>query len=321
MKMKAIVIYKAGDAHQLQLEERPIPTLKQGWTLVKIKGFGINRSEIFTRQGHSPSVVFPRILGIECVGIVEATTSPTLTVGQTVVSLMGEMGRAFDGSYAEYTLLPNTQVYPITTTLSWSDLAAVPETYYTAFGSMQNLQIKPTDTVLVRAAASGVAIAFLRLIKAQYPALRVVGSIRNHNTEKEAALLRIGYDAIITDTNNTLDTDERFDKILELVGPTSIKDSFAHIKEHGIICATGLLGGKWYLEDFDPTRDLLHNAYLTTFYSGTVNAQKITTLFAYIDQHHVPVAPEKIFPLEDIVAAHQYLESSEGYGKVIVRIP
>ena len=90
--MKAIVIYKAGDAQQLQIEERPIPALKEGWTLVKVKGFGINRSEIFTRQGHSPSVIFPCILGIECVGVVEATTSPTLQKGQTVVSLMGEMG-------------------------------------------------------------------------------------------------------------------------------------------------------------------------------------------------------------------------------------
>ena len=318
--MKAIVIYKAGDAQQLQIEERPIPALKEGWTLVKVKGFGINRSEIFTRQGHSPSVIFPRILGIECVGVVEATTCPTLQKGQTVVSLMGEMGRAFDGSYAEYTLLPNGQVYPITTTLSWAELAAVPETYYTAFGSMQNLQLKPTDTVLVRAAASGVGIAFLRLVKAQYPTLRVEGSIRGNNNEKAAVLLGLGYDAIIVDNDNILATDECFDKILELVGPASIKDSFAHIKEYGIICATGLLGGKWYLEDFDPTRDLLHNAYLTTFYSGSVNAEKISALFAYIEQYHVPVAPEKVFALEDIVAAHQYVESSAGYGKVVVCI-
>ena len=318
--MKAIVIYKAGDAPQLQVEERPIPALKEGWTLVKVKGFGINRSEIFTRQGHSPSVIFPRILGIECVGVVEATTSSTLQKGQTVVSLMGEMGRAFDGSYAEYTLLPNEQVYPITTTLSWAELAAVPETYYTAFGSMQNLQLKPTDTVLVRAAGSGVGIAFLRLVKAQYPTLRVVGSIRGNNTEKAAVLLGLGYDAIIADNDNVLATDECFDKILELVGPASIKDSFAHIKEYGIICTTGLLGGKWYLEDFDPTRDLLHNAYLTTFYSGSVNAEKIRALFAYIEQYHVPIAPEKVFALDDIVAAHQYVESSAGYGKVVVRI-
>ena len=228
------------------------------------------------------------------------------------------MGRAFDGSYAEYTLLPNAQVYPITSSLSWEELAAVPETYYTAFGSMQNLQIKPTDTVLVRAAASGVGIAFFRLVKAQYPTLKVVGSIRGDNAEKAATLLRLGYDAIITDTDNTLATEECFDKILELVGPASIKDSFAHIKEYGIICSTGLLGGKWYLEDFDPTRDLLHNAYLTTFYSGSVNTEKINALFTYIEQYHVPIAPEKVFTLDEIVAAHQYVESSAGYGKVVV---
>lgn len=88
--MKAIVIYKAGDAQQLQLEERPIPALKEGWTLVKVKGFGINRSEIFTRQGHSPSVIFPRILGIECVGVVEATTSPTLQRGRHCFFTIGK---------------------------------------------------------------------------------------------------------------------------------------------------------------------------------------------------------------------------------------
>lgn len=172
----------------------------------------------------------------------------------------------------------------------------------------------------MRAAASGVGIAFLRLVKAQYPTLRLIGSIRGNNTEKAAVLLGLGYNAIIADNDNVLATDECFHKILELEGPASIKDSFAHIKEYGIICATGLLGGKWYLEDFDPTRDLLHNAYLTTFYSGSVNAEKISALFAYIEQYHVPVAPEKVFALEDIVAAHQYVESSAGYGKVVVNL-
>ena len=67
MKMKVVVIYEAGGPEQLKVEIREIPKVKEGWTLVKIKGFGINRSEIFTREGHSPSVKFPRILGIECV--------------------------------------------------------------------------------------------------------------------------------------------------------------------------------------------------------------------------------------------------------------
>ena len=222
MKMKAVVIYEAGGPEQLKVETREIPELKEGWTLVKIKGFGINRSEIFTREGHSPSVKFPRILGIECVGEVEKTTSSNLKKGQKIVSIMGEMGRAFDGSYAEYVLLPNEQVYPVNTSLSWEELAIVPETYYTAFGSMGNLQIKENDNILVRAGSSGVGIAFLKLVKAKFPNIRIVASIRKKDIEKRNKILSLGYDEVIFDNNNVLETKENFDKILELVGPVSL---------------------------------------------------------------------------------------------------
>ena len=66
--MKAAIIYEAGGPEVLKLESRPIPTPKQGEVLIRVKAFGVNRSELFTRQGHSPSVKFPRILGIEAVG-------------------------------------------------------------------------------------------------------------------------------------------------------------------------------------------------------------------------------------------------------------
>lgn len=122
----------------------------------------------------SPSVKFPRILGIECVGVINKTTdSDRLPVGQKVVSIMGEMGRAFDGSYAEYALLPNKQLYPIETDLDWATLAALPETYYTAFGSMLNLKIAKDDKVLVRVGTSGVGVAFVKLLKAKYPDIYV----------------------------------------------------------------------------------------------------------------------------------------------------
>lgn len=69
--MKAVVVYEAGGVDKLVYQEVPKPRIKEGWTLIKVRGFGINRSEIFTRKGYSPSVEFPRILGIECVGLVE----------------------------------------------------------------------------------------------------------------------------------------------------------------------------------------------------------------------------------------------------------
>lgn len=98
--MKAVVVYEAGGVDKLVFQEVPKPRVKEGWSLIKVRGFGINRSEIFTRKGYSPSVEFPRILGIECVGLVEE--SEKFEIGTKIVSIMGEMGRAFDGSYAEY---------------------------------------------------------------------------------------------------------------------------------------------------------------------------------------------------------------------------
>ena len=72
--MKAVVIKEAGGTEKLIYEDVPTPEVKEGWSLVKVKGFGINHSEIFTRKGLSPSVKFPRILGIECVGVISKTT-------------------------------------------------------------------------------------------------------------------------------------------------------------------------------------------------------------------------------------------------------
>ena len=238
--MKAVKIYQAGGPKQLIYQDVSTPDIKDGWSLVKIKGFGINHSEIFTREGKSPSVQFPHILGIECVGEVAQSSTPALAVGQKVVSIMGEMGRAFNGSYAEYVLLPNEQIYPVHTDLDWTTLAAIPETYYTAFGSLQQLRIAPQDRVLVRGAGSGVGIAFAQLLKAQFPHIELHGSTRN--PAKATRLQAVGFDGVITEADGKLQTDQRYDKILELVGPATLRDSFSHINEHGIVCNTGQLG-------------------------------------------------------------------------------
>lgn len=271
--MKAVKIYQAGGPEQLIYQDVPTPDIKEGWSLVKIKGCGINHSEIFTREGKSPSVRFPRILGIECVGEVTQSSTPALAVGQKVVSIMGEMGRAFDGSYAEYVLLPNEQIYPVHTDLDWTTLAAIPETYYTAFGSLQQLRIALQDRVLVRGAGSGVGVAFAQLLKARFPHIVLHGSTRN--PAKATRLQAVGFDEVITEADGKIQTDQSYDKILELVGPATLRDSFSHINEHGIVCNTGQLGNMWYVNDFDPIIELKNNSYLTAFYSGNVSQAKL----------------------------------------------
>ena len=314
--MKVVKIYQAGGPEQLIYQDVPTPDIKEGWSLVKIKGFGINHSEIFTREGKSPSVQFPRILGIECVGEVAQSSTPALAVGQKVVSIMGEMGRAFDGSYAEYVLLPNEQIYPVHTDLDWTTLAAIPETYYTAFGSLQQLRIAPQDRVLVRGAGSGVGVAFAQLLKAQFPHVVLLGSTRN--PAKATRLQAVGFDEVITEADGKLQTDQRYDKILELVGPATLRDSFSHINEHGIVCNTGQLGNIWYVNDFDPIIELKNNSYLTAFYSGNVSQAKLDAMFDYIRQFNVKILIERVFKLEQVPEAHRFLQSTDGFGKVVV---
>lgn len=314
--MKAAKIYQAGGPEQLIYQDVPMPDVKNGWSLVKIKGFGINHSEIFTREGKSPSVQFPRILGIECVGEVAQSSTPTLAVGQKGVSIMGEMGRAFDGSYAEYVLLPNEQIYPVHTDLDWITLAAIPETYYTAFGSLQQLRIAPQDRVLVRGAGSGVGVAFAQLLKAQFPHVVLHGSTRN--PAKATRLQAVGFDEVITEADGKIQTDQSYDKILELVGPATLRDSFSHINEHGIVCNTGQLGNIWYVNDFDPIIELKNNSYLTAFYSGNVSQAKLDAMFDYIRQFNVKILIERVFTLEQVPEAHRFLQSADGFGKVVV---
>ena len=315
--MKAIVIYEPGGPEKLLFQEVPTPKVKPGWSLVQVKGFGINHSEIFTRKGLSPSVTFPRILGIECVGVIAGTTDPKrLPVGQKVISIMGEMGRAFDGGYAEYTLLPNDQIYPVSTELDWPTLAALPETYYTAYGSLKSLRIEDGHRVLVRGATSGVGIAFLRLLKARWHHIHVTGSSRSFS--KEQQLREAGFDEVIVDKGGVLQTNERFDRALELIGPATLKDTFSHINEGGIVCSTGQLGGQWYMDGFDPITDLCANGYLTSFYSANVDAERLQEMLDYVQHYQVSAAPEKVLSLEQVPEAHAYLESAGSFGKVVV---
>jgi NADPH:quinone reductase-like Zn-dependent oxidoreductase len=315
--MKAIVISEAGGPEKLHYTEVPTPQVKSGWSLVQVKGFGINHSEIFTRKGLSPDVQFPRILGIECVGIITQTTDDTrLPVGQKVISIMGEMGRQFDGSYAEYVLLPNEQIYPVTTNLDWATLATLPETYYTAYGSLLNLRVQSGNKVLVRGGTSGVGTAFVNLVKAKNPQIHIAGTTRSH--DKEQLLIQSGYDEVILDQDDKLQTTKEFDRVLELIGPATIQDTFQHVHEGGIVCSTGQLGNQWYLEHFDPIMDIAANGYLTSFYSGNVNQQKIDDLLRYVEQYDVQVKPEKIYSLSEVPEAHRYLASHNSLGKVIV---
>jgi NADPH2:quinone reductase len=128
--------------------------------LIRVKAFGINRSELHTRLGLAQGVTFPRVLGIEATGVVAAAPGGEFEEGQQVAAMMGGMGRTFDGGYAEFTSVPATQVIPFRSELDWATLGAVPEMVQTAHGSLTvGLDAQPGQTLLIRGGTSSVGMA------------------------------------------------------------------------------------------------------------------------------------------------------------------
>jgi NADPH:quinone reductase-like Zn-dependent oxidoreductase len=187
--MRAAIVEQPGSPEVLQIQEISVPSPRPGWVLIRVNAFGLNRSEMYTRRGHSPSVRFPRVLGIECVGVVEEGGGTGLAPGQKVAAAMGEMGRAYDGGYAEYTLVPASQVMPLTTDLPWETLAAIPETFLTAWGSLvEALDVQAGEKLLIRGGTSALGMAAMSLAKDM--GLYVAATTRD--SAKAAALVANG---------------------------------------------------------------------------------------------------------------------------------
>src|SRR5215203_1946227 len=164
--VKAVVLDAPGPPETLQIRDMPIPTPGPNEVLIKVAAFGLNRSELHTRLGLAHGVTFPRVLGIEATGTVAACPDGQFPVGQQVVTLMGGMGRTFDGGYAEYTCVPAAQVVAFESTLDWATLGAVPEMLQTSYGSLTiGLDAQPGQTLLIRGGTSSVGMATAILAK------------------------------------------------------------------------------------------------------------------------------------------------------------
>ena len=117
--MRAVVVTRPGGLDALEIKDVPVLVRKPGWVRIKVKAFGVNESEVTTRKGESDAeVTYPRVPGIEGVGVVdEADEGSGLRPGRQVATMMGGMGRAYDGAYAQYVSVPAAQVIPFESSL------------------------------------------------------------------------------------------------------------------------------------------------------------------------------------------------------------
>lgn len=322
--MKAIVVEQSGSPEVLQIKRVARPEPKDGWALVKVRAFGINRSEIFTRQGHSPDVTFPRILGIEAVGEIEDDPSGTYQAGQVVAAVMGGMGRQYNGGYAEYALLPVDRLLPLSTSLPWEVLGALPEMFLTVWSSLtESLDIQPGQSILVRGATSSIGMTSIGIAKQR--GLTVLATTRTES--RRQVLIEAGADHVIID-DGVIAPKVRdivrhgVHRVQELVGTRTLLDSLQSTAPQGIVCMTGILGNEWSIADFQPFMHIPSSVKLTTYQSETLDIttakQSLQDYVTGIEQGRHTVHVDRVFKFDEIVEAHRYMESNQAKGKLVV---
>jgi NADPH2:quinone reductase len=320
--MKAAVLYSPGGADNFILEEREIPVPIAGWVLLKVRAFGLNRSELMTRKGLSPNVKFPRVLGIECVGEVVSDPFGYFLPGQKVAAFMGGMGRDFDGSYAEYALLPESLLLPFDSRLSWEQLGSLPEMFQTFYGSLHlALKIKSGETLLIRGGTSSIGMLATQIAK--NAGLRVIATTRNQ--EKCVTLLDNGAEQVIIDEGKIEHQVKAIwpagvDKVLELVGAATLADSLRCACRGGLVCMTGMLSEQWSIPDFVPMDFIPATVGLTVYDSGQVRVDQIyfQQFINEVEKGNIHLNISRTFMLDEISQAHHLMESNAAAGKIVI---
>ncbi|TDE16157.1 zinc-binding alcohol dehydrogenase family protein [Dyadobacter psychrotolerans] len=320
--MKAAVIYQAGGPGRLIIEDRSVPEPNPGQVLVKVKAFGLNRSELMTRKGYSPGVLFPRILGIECVGEIVADPDSKWQPGQQVAACMGGMGRDYDGSYAEYAVLPSSIIYPFNSKLSWDILGAIPEMFQTVYGSLHlALRIQKGESILIRGGTSSIGLLAIQL--ARHSGLSVIATSRSE--EKKQFLIEAGAEAVLIDDGNLkAQVDKLYpggiDKILELVGANTLKDSLSCAKPGGSVCMTGMLSEIWSIQDFAPMDYIPAAVNLTVYDTGQikVDVDAFQSFISMVERGEIKLSIGGVFKLDDIAQAHKLMDSNKASGKIVI---
>lgn len=325
--MKAMIIQQHGGPEQLVLRELPAPQPAEGDVLIRVKALGINHAEVFMRRGDWGRVA--QVSGIECVGEVVADTTGRLAAGTKVAAILGGMGRTRNGSYAEYTVVPAANVIPIESSLSWTDLAAIPESYATAWSCLFDRHpLKGGQVLLIRGATSALGQAAINL--AAEVGATVLAATRSD--AKRPLLQSLGaHSVLIENYELSAAVRERYpegiDAVLDLVGNRTLHDSLKMARKDGRVIMAGFLGGHDPVP-FNIITSLPTGVDLNFFASAFVFGNKdyplsnipLQRMIRSAESGRYRAKPVRVFPFEQIPDAHRLMESNEANGKIVVQL-
>jgi NADPH:quinone reductase-like Zn-dependent oxidoreductase len=238
---------------------------------------------------------------------------------------MGGLGRTINGSYAEYTRAPVTNVAAIESGLSWADLAAIPETYATAWTCLfRNLEVASGQTLVIRGATSSFGQAALNM--AVNAGAKVIATTRSRDRfPMLGALGAVRAEVEGPDLSKRIAEAGKIDAVLDLVGNSTILDSLAMLRRGGRACLAGWLGGLAPIADFNPLAQMASGVYLTFFASFVfgkpgfpLSDVPLQAIAADVEAGRYKAKPLRVFRFEDIREAHRVMESNEAKGKMVV---
>ena len=326
--MRAIVMTQHGGPDVLETRELPDPVPGPGDVLIRVRAFGLNHADTYMRSGVW-SFGIP-VLGIECAGVVEHDPSGRLAPGTTVVALVGGLARDRNGSYAELVAVPAGNVAAVTTDLGWTDLAAIPEVYATAWVALHaNLGMETGETVLVRGATAAVGRAAVNLA-ADGGAIVIATTRVPARAER---LRELGAAEVLIDDGHIApqvraSRPRGVDAVLDLVGNSVLRDSLQCVVPRGRVCQIGFLGGLEPVIDFNPLADLPSGVALSTFASAFVlggddfplSDVPIQAIVDKAQRGEFDARPARTFAFDQIVEAHRLMEAGEAGGKLVVTV-
>jgi NADPH:quinone reductase-like Zn-dependent oxidoreductase len=323
--MRAIVLKQFGGLDSLVIEDLPDPEPQPGQVLIEVKAFGINHAETHMRKGEWAEAA--KVSGIECVGVVKSCPNRQFAVGTKVAALMGGLGRTINGSYAEYTCPPVTNVVPIETEMSWEDFAVIPESYATAWTCLhRNLEIAKGQTLVIRGATSALGRAALNIaVDAGADVIATTRKKQRFETLKELGAHQVEIES--PNLSELIPDRKRIDAVLDLVGNSTFMDSLRMLRRGGRMCLAGWLGGLDPVSNFNPLLQMPSGVYFTFFGSFVFGTPDFplsdVPLQAIVDKAAAgtyKAKPARVFRFDDIREAHEAMESNQANGKMVVRI-
>jgi NADPH:quinone reductase-like Zn-dependent oxidoreductase len=320
--MKAVRIHEFGGPEVLRYEDVPDPKLRQDQVLVRVKACALNHIDLWIRKG-LPGVTLPHILGADIAGEI-AEVGEYITgfkPGQRVLLApmhFTVLGNRVDGGNCELIAVPAVNIIPIPDSLDFHQAASLPLVFTTAWHMLVGrAHIRPGETVLVLGASSGVGIAAIQIAKLFHA--RVITTAGDETKLEKARTLGADhginhYQQKISEEVRKITNKEGVDIVIEHVGSATWEESMKCLKPAGTLVTCGATTG--FAASIDLRFLFSRQLSLLGSYMGTM--AELREVLGHAFAGRLQPVVDRVFPLKEIRAAHEYLEQSRMFGKVVL---